>query len=77
MDIVVVVVGHHSARTDIGMPGNDGGIRANIGFLVDTVKARGGTASRGRGAVIRCLTLRSQVRDRKVYYKTTTKRGKR
>ena len=52
--IVVVVVGRHSARTDIGMPVNDGGIRASIGFLVDTVKARGGTASRGtrRGVVI-------------------------
>ena len=24
-----------TARTDIGVPGNDGGIRANIGFLVD------------------------------------------
>jgi len=41
IDIVVVVVGHHSARTDIGIPGNDGGIRANRGFLVDTVKGRG------------------------------------
>ena len=30
---------------DIGMPVYDDGIRANIGFLVDTVKARGGTAS--------------------------------
>jgi len=30
-----------------GIPGNDGGIRANIGFLVDIVKDRGGTASRG------------------------------
>jgi len=61
--IIVVVIGHHSARTDIGMPVYDGGIRANIGFLVDTVKARGGTTSRGtrRGAVIRCLTLRRQV----------------
>jgi len=41
------------------MPVYDGVIRANIGFLVDTVKARGGTASRGtrRGAVIRCMTL--------------------
>ena len=45
IDIVLVVVGHHSARTDIGMPVYDGVIRANIGFLVDTVKARGGTAS--------------------------------
>jgi len=43
--IVVVVISHYSARTDIGMPVYDGGIRANIGFLVDTVKARGGTAS--------------------------------
>ena len=60
---VVVVFGHHSARTDMGIPIYDGGIRANIGFLVDTVKARGGTASRvtRRGAVIRCLTLRRQV----------------
>ena len=60
---VVVVIGHHSARTDIGMPVYDGSIRANIGFLVDTVKTRGGTASRGtrRGAVTRCLTLRRQV----------------
>jgi len=59
----VVVIGHHSARMDIGMPVYDDGIRANIGFLVDTVKARGGTASWGtrRGAVIRCLTLRRQV----------------
>jgi len=38
---------HHSARTDIGMPVYDGGIRAYIGFLVNTVKARGGTTSRG------------------------------
>ena len=61
--IVVDVDGHHSARTYIGMPFHDGGIRANIGILVDTVKVRGGTASRGtrRGAVIRCLTLCSQV----------------
>jgi len=53
----------HSARTDIGMPVYDGGIRAYISFLVDTVNARGGTASRGtrRDAVIRCLTLRRQV----------------
>jgi len=45
------------------MPVYDGGIRAYIGFLVDTVKARGGTTSRGtrRGAVIRCLPLRRQV----------------
>jgi len=45
------------------MPVYDGGIRAYIGFLVDTVKARGGTTSRltRRGAVIRCLTLRRQV----------------
>jgi len=52
---VVVVFGHHSARTDIGMSIHDGGIRANIGLLVDTVKTRGVTASRGtrRGAVIR------------------------
>jgi len=28
IDIVVVVVGHHSARTDIGIPGNDGSIRS-------------------------------------------------
>jgi hypothetical protein len=27
------------------MPVYDGGIRANIGILVDTVKARGGTAT--------------------------------
>jgi len=61
--IVVVVNGHHNARTDIGMHVYDGGIRAYIGFLVDTVKARGGTTSRGtrRGTVIRCLTLRRQV----------------
>ena len=37
IDIVVVVVGHHSARTDIGIAGNDGSIRANIVFLVDSV----------------------------------------
>ena len=43
--IVVDVDGHHSARTYIGMPVYDGGIRANICILVDTVKARGGTAS--------------------------------
>jgi len=51
---VVVVFGHHSAHTDIGMSIYDGGVRANIGFLVDTVKARGGTASRGtrRSAVM-------------------------
>jgi len=30
---------------DIGMPVYDGGIRAYTGFLVDTVKARGGTTS--------------------------------
>jgi len=61
--IVVVVIGHHSARTDIGMPVYDYSIRAYIGFLVDTVKARGGTTSRGApgGAVIWCLTLRRQV----------------
>ena len=48
---------------DIGMPVYDGGIRAYMDFLVDTVKARGGTTSQGtrRGAVIRCLTLRRQV----------------
>jgi len=45
--IVVVVNGHHSARTDISMPVHDGGIRTYVGFLVDTVKARGGTMSRG------------------------------
>ena len=27
--IVVVVIGHYSARTDIGMPVYDGGIRAS------------------------------------------------
>jgi len=43
---VVVVFGHRSARTDI-MPIYDSGIRANICFLVDSVKARGVTASRG------------------------------
>jgi len=41
--IVVVVNGHHSHCTDIVMPVYDGGIRAYMGFLVDTVKARGGT----------------------------------
>ena len=40
IDIVVVVVGHHSARTDIGKPGNDGGIRANIGFLGENTEKR-------------------------------------
>ena len=61
--IVVVVIGHHSARTHIGMPVYDGDIRAYIGFLVDTVKTRRGTTSRDtrRGAVIRCLTLRRQA----------------
>jgi len=40
----------------------DGNIRANIGTLVDTVKARGGTASQKtrRSAVIRSLTLCSE-----------------
>jgi len=32
---------HHSARTNIGMTVYDGGIRASIGFLVDTVEVRG------------------------------------
>ena len=36
-------MGHHSTRTDIGMPVYNGGIRA---FLVDTDKARGGMTSR-------------------------------
>jgi len=50
-------------RTDIGVPVDNGGIRAYIGFLVETVKVRGGTTSRGtqRGAVIWCLTLHRQV----------------
>jgi len=50
-------------RTDIGMSVYNGGIRAYISFLVDTVKARGGTTSQGNrtGAVIRCLALRRQV----------------
>ena len=63
IDTVVVGFSHHRARTDIGMPIYEGSIRANIGFLVHTVKARGGTASRGtrRGAVIRCFTLHRQV----------------
>jgi len=50
---------------DISMPvcQCNSDICAYIGFLVDTVKARGGTTSRGtrRGAAIRCLTLRRQV----------------
>ena len=56
-------MGHYSARTDIGMPVYKGDIRAYIGFLVDTVKTRGGTTSRGtrRGAVMRFYTLRRQV----------------
>jgi len=39
---------------DVGMPVYNGGIRAYIGFLVDTIKARGGTMSWGtqRSAVI-------------------------
>ena len=36
-------MGHHSTRTDIGMPVYNGGIHA---FLVDTDKARGGMTSR-------------------------------
>jgi len=61
--VVVGAIGHHSTHTDIGMPVYDGGIRAYIGFLVDTIKARGGTTSRGtrRGTVIRCLILRRQI----------------
>jgi len=61
--IVIVVNGHGSARTVIVMPVYDGGIRAYMSFLVDTVTARGGTTSRGtrRGTVIRCLTFRRQV----------------
>jgi len=39
--IVIVVISHHSARMDIGMPVYNGGIRAYIGFLVDS----GGTTS--------------------------------
>ena len=60
---VVIDIGHHSARTDISMLVYNGSIRAYIGFLVDTVKARGGTTGRGtrRGAVIRCFTLRRKV----------------
>ena len=51
---VVIDIGHHSARTDISMLVYNGSIRAYIGFLVDTVKASGGTMSRGtqRSAVI-------------------------
>ena len=64
-DIGTVVIGFglHSARTDISMAIYNSGIRANIGFLVDTIKTRGGTASRGtrRGAVIPCWTLLRQV----------------
>jgi len=41
--IVIIDMGHHSAITDIGMPVHSGGIRAYISFLVDAVKARGGT----------------------------------
>jgi len=40
IDIVVVVISHYSARTDISMPVYDGGIRANICFLVDSVRER-------------------------------------
>ena len=56
---VVVDVSHHSARPDIGMPVYDGGIRVYSGFLVDTVKARGGTTSRGsqRDTKRRCDTM--------------------
>ena len=63
MAIVVVVVGHHSARTDIGIPGNDGGIRANIGFLVDLFlkKNLGNFASlesvRGNSTLGGCLII--------------------
>jgi len=47
----------------ISMPICNGDIRAYISFLVDTVKARGGTTSRGTrsDAVMRCLTFRLQV----------------
>jgi hypothetical protein len=41
MDIDVVVVGHHSACTDIGMLVYDCGIRANIGFLRRDGEPRG------------------------------------
>ena len=41
------VFGHHSARPNIGIPGNDGGIRTNIGFLVDTVKDQEGRRAEG------------------------------
>jgi len=40
--IVVIVIGHHSARTDISMPVCNGDIRAYIGFLVVNIKVRGG-----------------------------------
>ena len=50
------------ARTS-AYPGTTAAFARIIGFLVDTVKGRGGTASRGtrRDAVIRSLTLRRQV----------------
>ena len=61
---VVVVFGHPTAlaRTS-ACTSTVAFARTVIGFIVDTVKARGGTASQGtrRGAVIRCLTLRRQV----------------
>ena len=59
----IVVIDMGRACTDIRMPVYNDGIRAYIGFLVDTVKARGGMTSQGtrRGAVIRCLALRRQV----------------
>jgi len=43
--IFVVVISHHRARTDNNMPVYYGGIRAYVGFLVDTIKARGGTTN--------------------------------
>ena len=47
IDIIVVVVGHHSARMDIRIPRNDGSIRANIGFLVTPSKAEEGRRAEG------------------------------
>jgi len=42
---VIVIVGHHSARACISMPGCNFDSRAYIGFLGVIIKARGGTTS--------------------------------
>jgi len=52
--VIIVIVSHHSARASISMLDCNVNICAYIGFLGVSIKARGGTTSRGtrRGTAI-------------------------